>query len=58
MVAALSMTNRCTIAASGNGISQRQTATTEVNCHSAHTPAAAWMRRWRLVSSTALADST
>ena len=42
MVMALRITNRCSSgAANGAGDSQSQIAIAEVNCHSAHTPAAA-----------------
>ena len=54
MVAALRSTNRCTMgAAGGHGASHSMRAATAVNSHSAHTPAAAWMRRCRRVSSSA-----
>ena len=59
MVAALRITNLCSSgSAEGSGASHSQIATSEVNCHSAHTPAAAWTSRWRRVSSSAPADST
>jgi hypothetical protein len=59
MVAALSRTNRCSSgSAYGAGEHHSQIAAIEVSCHSAHTPAAAWMSRCRQGSSSAAADST